>query len=138
MHAANSVQCVSLIVHTQMKCNLVFRVINNYTKSWYNYQIDQDFVLLGIAQWSVIDLWIMYAWSKKGLGGRTQVLLQAGCFASQCRDRKRYCCESGIQSRRKTVVSTEKKSAIKSAPIVSYNSRYITWSIIGRLRYHMV
>ena len=38
-HVANH---LTLIVHTQMKYSLVFRVITNYTKSWYNYQ---DFVL---------------------------------------------------------------------------------------------
>ena len=57
MHAANFVQRITLIVHTQMKYNLVFRVINNYPKSWYNYQIAQGISLLGkavlVGNWSM-------------------------------------------------------------------------------------
>ena len=40
-----------------MKCNLVFRVINNYPKSWFNYQIAQEISLLGkavlVGNWSM-------------------------------------------------------------------------------------
>ena len=40
-----------------MKCNLVFRVIDNYPKSWYNYQIAQGISLLGkavlVGNWSM-------------------------------------------------------------------------------------
>ena len=54
-----------------MKCNLVLRVINNYPKSWYNYQIAPEISLLGKAV--LVDNWSMemYARSKKGLGGQT-------------------------------------------------------------------
>ena len=71
MHAANFVQRITLIVHTQMKCNLVFRVINNYPKSWYNYQIAQETSLLGIAVLVDNRSMEMYAQSKKGLSGQT-------------------------------------------------------------------
>ena len=50
----------------------------------------------------------MYAWSRKGLGGQTKVLLQAGKLTSPCRDRKRYYYGTDTRGRRKIALTTEK------------------------------